>query len=387
MKIKFNENEAQLQLIRAMGSKNKEESRAAQEAFAALLAPALGQVYQQADTTRFLFQDLPYRADDDPSFPLELFSSVPEGYFSIWSAPMPGGIPSNTVHQAIDEVKFTTYRLDSAWSVLAKYARQMRLPFLAKALERLTQEVLLKTNHAAWSVILAALAQARHDFKGNNIGHVFASQTAGQFTLEDFNQLLTYFRRLNSSWVGGTPVGGASKPTDMIVSPEIMEKFRAMAYQPINTKGGNLTAISAGTDASSGAVVTLPEAQRAQLFNSGGIPEFYGINIIELLELGKGQDYEVLFQDYIGSTDLPRISTGTASGQTFSATDDELVIVVDASKDIGHRAIATDSDTGSVFSLEPDDQFVKRSGKIGWFGGIEEGRLVLETRGLAAMVI
>lgn len=382
MKIKFDETQEQLELIQAMGSKKPEEARAAQEAFAQLLGPTLGQVYLQADTTQFLYRDMPYRADDDPSFPLELFAEVPEGYFSIWSSPMPGGVPTNTVHQPIEEVKFTTYRLDSAWSILSKYARQMRLPIIAKALERLIQEVLLKTNHAAWSVVLAALAQARHNFRGTELGHVFASQAAGKFTLDDFNQLLTYFRRLNSSWVGGTPVGGASKPTDIIVSPEILEKFRSMAYNPINTKAPNEIAAAADTGA-----VTLPENQRAALYNSGGVPEFFGINVLELLELGKSQDYQVLFADYIGATDLPRISTAAASGETFSASGDELIIVVDSSKDLAYRAIATDSDTKSVFSLEPDDQFVKRSGKIGWYGGIEEGRMVLETRGLAALVV
>lgn len=387
MKLKFNESQDQLELIAAMGSPNRQQSEAAQEAFAALLRPTLGQVYQQSDTTKFLYRDMPYRIDDDSSFPLELFADVPEGYFSIWSAPMPGGIPTNTVHQPIEEVKFTTYRLDSAWSILSKYARQMRLPIIAKALERLLAEVQLKTSHAAWSVFLAALAQARHSYKGAETGHVFASAVPGRFTLDDFNQLLTYFRRLNSSWVGGTPIGGASRPTDIIVSPEMMEKFRSMAYNPINTKGGNETSISANNVDAASAVVTLPENQRAALYNSGGIPEFFGINVLELLELGKSEDYQVLFADYIGSTDLPRISTGEASGETFDAANDELVIIVDASKDLAYRAIATDSDTKSVFNLEPDDQFVKRSGKIGWFGGIEEGRMVLDTKGMAALVV
>ena len=382
MKITFQETAEQLQLIKAMGSKNANESRAAQEAFAALLSPRLGQFFLQADTTQFLYKTLAFAADSDPSFPLELFTNVPEGYYHIWSAGMPGGVPTNTVHQPIEEVKFTTYRMDSAWSILSKYARTMRLPIIAKALERLMQEVLLKTNHQAWSVVLAALAQANHDFKGNSTGHVFASQAANKFTLDDFSQLLTFFRRLNSSWSGGTPVGGASKPTDMIVSPEMVEKFRAMSYNPINTKAPN--EIAAAAD--SGAVV-LPDSERANLWSSGGVPTFLNVNILELLELGSNQDYQVLFESFIGSTNLPRISTGTASGETFSAADDELVIIVDATKDIGHRAIATDSDTGSVFSLEPDDQFLKRSGKIGWFGGIEEGRLVLDTRAIAALVV
>jgi len=382
MKIQFKETPEQLELIAAMGAKDRAKASAAQFAFAKLIQPTLGTIYQQADTTGFLYRDMPYRVDDDPSFPIELFADVPEGHFSIWSAPKPGGLPSNHISQSIDEVKFTTYRLDSAWSINSKYARRMRLPIIAKALQRLVQEVLLKTNYSAWSVVLAALAQATHTIGGTSLGHVFASATAAQFSMDDFNQLQTYFRRLNSSWVGGTPVGGAGKPTDMIVSPEMLEKFRAMAYNPINTKAPlGITPIN------SSAAVTLPEAQRAALYASAGVPEFYGINLIELLEFGKGQDYQTLFSEFIGSTDLPRLATKLASGETFSATADELVVIVDASKDMAYRAIATDSETGSVFSLEADDQYQKRAEKLGWYGGIEEGRVVTDTRFIAAMVV
>ena len=382
MKIQFKETPEQLELIAAMGSKDKAKASAAQFAFAKLIQPTLGTIYQQADTTGFLYRDMPYRVDDDPSFPIELFADVPHGHFSIWSAPKPGGLPSNHISQSIDEVKFTTYRLDSAWSINSKYARKMRLPIIAKALQRLVQEVLLKTNYSAWSVVLAALAQATHTIGGTSLGHVFASKTAGAFDMDDFNQLQTYFRRLNSSWVGGTPIGGAGKPTDMIVSPEMLEKFRAMAYNPINTKAPlGITPIN------SSAAVTLPEAQRAALYASAGVPEFYGINLIELLEFGKGQDYQTLFAEFIGSTDLPRLATKAASGETFSATADELVVIVDASKDMAYRAIATDSDTSSVFSLEADDQYQKRADKLGWYGGIEEGRVVTDTRFIAAMVV
>lgn len=383
MKIQFKETPEQLELIAAMGAKDKAKASAAQFAFAKLIQPTLGTIYQQADTTGFLYRDMPYRVDDDPSFPIELFADVPEGHFSIWSAPKPGGLPSNHISQSIDEVKFTTYRLDSAWSINSKYARKMRLPIIAKALQRLVQEVLLKTNYSAWSVVLAALAQATHTIGGTSLGHVFASKAVGLFDMDDFNQLQTYFRRLNSSWVGGTPIGGAGKPTDMIVSPEMLEKFRAMAYNPINTKAN-----AAGTAlGASSAAVTLPESQRAALYNSAGVPEFYGINLIELLEFGKGQDYQTLFAEFIGSTDLPRLATKAASGETFSATADELVVIVDASKDMGYRAIATDSDTSSVFSLEADDQYQKRADKLGWYGGIEEGRVVTDTRFIAAMVV
>ena len=381
MKINFEQSPAQIELLKAIGSKDKNISFPAQEALAALISPTIGEIYQQADTTQFLFKDWTFREDEDNSFPLELFANVPEGYFSIWSSPMPGGVPSNTVHQVIEEVKFTTYRLDSAWNILAKYARAARFPIVEKAIERMLQEVLLKTNLAAWSVLLAAVAQAKNVVKGVEYGHVYATQTAGTLGLADYNKMITLFRRMNASWVGGTPVNGASRPTDFIVSPEMMEQFRALAYQPINTAGvGGVTATAATP------LVMLPEAERERLYKGAGIPEFYGVNIIELLELGKNQSYQLLFENYIGGTQFPKLGS-TTKDQDFDPSTDELVLMVDASRDIGLRAIATDADTGSTFTMEADDQFLKRSGKFGFFGGLEEGRIVLDSKGLSALVV
>jgi hypothetical protein len=378
MKIKFKENQEQLELIAKMGSKNLSESMAAQEAFARLLSPVVGDVFLQANTASLIYTDLKFREDEEPTFPLELFTDTVDDYFSIWSQALPGGLPTNTVHQPIEEIRFTTYQLDSAISYLAKYARQTRLPVITKALERLVQTVFVKTQNIAWSVFFAALAGATH----NGTGHVFSVNTPGSFQIEDYNQLLTFFRRLNTSWVGGTPVGGVARPTDVIVSPETMEKFRAMAYQPINTKAVNgITATNASP------AVVLPDQDRRAIFSSGGVPEFFGINVIELLELGVNQPYNDLFGDYIGGATLPFLDSTVTPTETFSTAADDLVIVLDATQDIAYRAIQTDADTGSVFSLEPDDQFVKRSGKIGWYGSVREGRNVINTKGMAALVV
>lgn len=389
MKIKFNANPEQLELIKAMGSKDRAVAEPAQLAFAQLMGPVLNHVYQQADTTKAFYTDWAFDPEDDPSLPLELFSRVGKGYFSITQQNLPGGLATNTVHQPIDEVKFQTYRLDSTVSFLQKYAKKMRLPIIAKAMERLLQEVLLKTNLAAWNVILAALAAASHSVTINAVtstSHVFASQTAGEFTLEDLNRLLTYFRRLGASWNGGSPADGANKPTDLVLSPEIMQQLRSMAYNPINTRGGNRTAITANSQQSAGAVVALSDEQRSALFSSAGVPEFYGISITELLELGPSQDYQTLFSEYIGGTTLPYIGT-SGSSVTYNSATQNLILVLDSSREAGIRPLATDPETNSAFNLEPDDQWVKRSEKIGYYGHISEARVFLDSRAIAGLVV
>jgi hypothetical protein len=389
MNIKFNATQEQKDLVRLMGSNNKVESETAQEVFAALMSPVLSKVYNQADTTQFLYRQLAYGLDEDPSWPLDPLRNTGLGHFKFWAQTQPGGLASNLVSTNLEEIKFQTYQIDGAISYYKKWARKVRLDVLAMYFERLMQEVLHKTNTYAWNVFLIALAQATHSVRINNVastGHVFASAAAGQFTLDDFNKLLTFFRRLNTSFSGGTPTEGVGKPTDIVISPELMEQFRAMAYNPINTQGGNRTAITANSQQSAGAVVALSDAERSSLFSSGGIPSFYGINVIELLELGPGQSYQTLFANYIGSTTLPYIGASGSSVQFVPSTNN-LVIVLDASKPGAVRVIQTDNETGSVFTLSPDDQFVSRSGKIGNIGALNEGRAVLETRGMAALVV
>ena len=378
MKLEFKKTPEQLQLIAAMGHRDRNIAIPAQEAFANLLAPTLGKVFNQADTTKAFYRDLEFSMDSDPTFPLELFTDVEEGYFTIWSQALPGGLPTNTVHQPIEEVRFQTYNLDTAVSYLAKYARLTRLPVIARALERLVNTVLVKTNSNAWMVLFAALAKA----KTNNKKHVWASANAGVFSLDDYNKLLTFFRRINLSWASGTPVGGASRPTDLVISPEVMESFRSMAYQPINSKGANNI-----TGTANSGVIALPEADRKQIFVSAEAPEFFGVNLIELVELGKGSPYNTLFNNQIGSTAISHLDKDVAGTVTFDGDVNEVLLAIDATQDFAYRAIQTDAETGGVFSLQPDDQFTSRSGKIGQVGGINEGRMVLNARPLVGLVL
>jgi len=51
------------------------------------------------------------------------------------------------------------------------------------------------------------------------------------------------------------------------------------------------------------------------------------------------------------------------------------------------RAIAVDSDTGSEFNLVADDQFSARQQRIGYYGALEEGRMVLDNRALVGLIM
>lgn len=374
MKLKFKKTPEQIALVKAMSSKDKLKCQEALALFANLMGPLLNQAYLQADTTAGIFNTMTFNEEDDLAFAIEPFSDTTNRQFGVWSSALPGGLPTNTIVRPVDIVRFQTRSIDSAASYLQRMLRTGRVDTLAFALQRMMQEIMVSELTDAWSVLLAALANATT----NGNPHVHSVATAGHLGLTDFSKLLTLFKRINTSWVGGTPVGGISRPTDMFLSPEMMEQIRAFAFQPVNTTGANAAAAGAGD------VIAMEDSARRQVWTSAGLPEFFGIQIHELLEFGINGTYTQLF-DAFSSGNVPQLGS-TTGGSAFAATGNDLIVVVDGTKDFAFKALV-EGENGDVFTMQPDDQFPVRAGKVGFFGGIEAGYLVLETRGLAGLVV
>ena len=371
MEIKIERTAEQVELVKAMASKNREVAYEAQAALGDFIGPVLAEVIAQAPTLSNLFTSLQFNSEDNASIPLDLYHDVTdEDYIQVWSQNAPGGLPTNHVAPVQQEMKFTTYRLDSALSFDKRFAARSRMDVVSKTFTRMAQEILLKQDKTSASMILTALGNASFvDNAGTTQTHVMDAHTAGRFLLADLNKLFTLCKRLNTSWAGGTPADRRGRGvTDLIVSPEIVEEIRGMAYNPINTKG---------TDTGGATKTDIPgtDSLRDSVFNSAGIPEFYGVSIMEINEMGIGQKYNDLFGQV------------KASGITFDPATQELIMGLDLSKESMLRAVATDSETGSEFDLVVDDQFVTRSQKVGYYGSLEEGRMLLDDRVLTGIIV
>ena len=369
MKITLKRTEEQIELVKAMASKNRDVAYEAQVALAEFIGPVLAKVINQAPTLSNLFSNFAFSADESPSIPMDLYYDVTdEDYVNVWSQAVPGGLPTNTVTPIGGEMKFTTYRLDSAVDFDKRYAQRSRMDVISKSFTRVAQEVLLKQERNSASLVLGALADA--NTKGKSHINVAANVGQSRLILDDFNKLLTLGKRINTAWTGGTPEGGIGGRgvTDLIVSPEVVQGLREMAYNPINTKGSN-------TD------IVATDSMREGVYSNGGIPEFYGINIMELQEMGKGQRFNKLFEAL--DNDANRVDNGVA----FADATHEIVIGLDKRVESLLRAVATDSETGSEFSLIADDQYSVRQSKIGYYGSVEEGRMILDNRALFGLVV
>ncbi|MBN86531.1 MAG: hypothetical protein CL885_03310 [Dehalococcoidia bacterium] len=385
MEIKIERTPEQVELVKAMASKNREVAYEAQAALGDFIGPVLAEVVNQAPTVSNLFSSLQFDSEDNASIPLDLYHDIDdEDYVQIWTQNSPGGLPTNHVAPVQQEMKFTTYRLDSAVSFDKRFAQRSRLDVVSKTFTRIAQEILLKQEKTAATMILTALGNAEHDKAGK---HVFRSHTKGRFLLADLNKLFTLAKRINTSWTGGTPADRRGRGvTDLIVSPEIVEEIRGIAYNPINTKG-------TGADGATKNDIAGTDALRDSVFNSAGIPEFYGVSIMEINEMGVGQKWNNLFGTVSDHDFAAHTSAADQADHKFledkaaQAIEEELVLGVDLSRESMIRAVATDSETGSEFDLVVDDQWVSRSQKIGYYGSLEEGRMILDDRVLTGIIV
>lgn len=359
MKITLKRTEEQVELVKAMASRNREVAYEAQMALAEFIGPVLAEVVNQAPTLSNLFTNFQFNDMDSPSIPLDLYYDVTApDYVKVYSTSVPGGLPTNTVTPTASEMKFTTYRLDSAVDFDKRYAAKSRLDVVGKSFTRIAQEILLRQESTSANLILGALDSA----STNGVSHTI-SANGSDLILDDFNKLLTKAKRINTAWTGGTPEGRIKGITDLIMSPEAVQGLRAMAYNPINT----VSRVGGDDPADTGPIAATDEMRNA-IYQNAGIPEFYGISIMEINELGTGQKF-----------------TNVWNG--LGNTDNDLVIGLDRSRESLFRAVALDSETGSEFTLLADDQYSVRQQKIGYFGSLEEGRMILDDRVLTGITL
>jgi hypothetical protein len=356
MKVTLKRTDDQVALIKAMASKNRDVAYEAQQALADFIGPVIAEVIDNAPGISNLFEGFSFEADDNPSIPLDLYTDiVDEDYIRVYSNSAPGGLASSTVAPIQQEQKIMTGRLDSAVDFDKKFAARSRLDVVSKTFGRIGQEILLKAERTSAGLILDVIQQnyADHVLEVNNTG-----STKNLVTLDDFNKLLTKAKRLNTSWAGGTPENRGRGVTDLIVSPEIVESLRAMAYNPM--------VIGTNTD------IPATDDMRNSIYNNAGIPEFFGLGIMELYELGIGQRFNAVFEEL-------------DTGNNFDVAKQDLIIALDKSRSSLIRGTQLDGDTGSDLSLIADDQYSARQSRIGFYGSKEEGRMVLNDKVLLAM--
>jgi len=379
MQITLKNTPEQIELIKAMGSKNATVAREATEAVASFLGPVIHQVLMTAGTVSKIYRDIEFDEDGEMSIPLDLFYAENAGYVQVWSQNMAGGLPTSQV-EGVKELKFGTYRLDSAVSFNKRYARKSRLDVISKAIERMVNEVLIKQERQGWAVVLKALAEAQtKNIAQGSLTHILAATTATQFLLADLNALMVRIKRINESYSGNTPVQPYTYGiTDLYVSPEIMQQIRAFSYNPINTAQTTATTAIGGIRDQ-----FITENIRDEIYANAGMQSIYGVVLNEMIEFGVNQKYNVLFNQFSAG-----ISASTA-GWSNPATQ-QILVGIDNTRGAFLRPVSRQAESGGTFSVLPDgqwDAYGSRVEKTGFYGFLEEGRLCLDSRATAGIIV
>lgn len=377
MEIRLKNTPEQIELIKAMASKNATVAREATEAVASFLGPVIHEVLMTAGTVSKIYRDIAYDEDSDPSIPLDLFYNEGAGYVTVWAQNMAGGMPTSQV-EGIKELKFGTYRLDSSVSFNKKFARKCRLDVISSSIERMVNAVLVKQELNGWAVILKAIAEAATPTVASGIlKHVLAPTASGTFLLADLNALMTRIKRINESYSGNTAVQPFTNGiTDLYISPEVKQQIRAFSYNPINTAQTTATTAIAGIRDQ-----FITENMRDDIYRNAGMQNIYGVNLVEMIEFGKSQKYNVLWSQFA--------TAASVASWTSSATQ-EVLVGIDNTRKVFLRPVARQAESGGTFNVMPDggwDGYGSRIEKIGFYGFLEEGRVCVDSRAAAALFI
>jgi len=356
MNITLKRTEEQLELVKAMASRDRDVAYEAQQALAAFIGPVLAEVIDTVPTISNLFSPFSFAADDNPSIPLDLYYDVTDDeYIKVYTTNAPGGLPSSHVTPTHSEMKISTYRLESAVDFDKRYAARSRVDVVSKTMTRLAQEILIQQENASAGLLFGTIA--------DNASKLYVqSNKADTLTLDDFNRMLTKAKRNNPAWNGGTPERSRGL-TDLVVSPEVIQNLREIAYNPVNTKGPNSVTPGAGAG-----TVAATDSMREALFSQAGMPEFYGVSLMEIYELGEGQKYQKVANTLIGGHDRK-----------------DIVIGLDRTREAMLRAVAVDAESGTSLTVSADDQYVTRQKKIGYYAELEEGRTIINDGAILSM--
>jgi hypothetical protein len=382
MKIKLKEKPEHIELIKAMGSIDADTSKEAMKVFARLVGPLAKKVIDETNIIDGLYDTLAVGEFEPRTIPLDDFHNIDEAdHVRVSYAGRPGDLAYSQVTGA-DDIAFSTFVIGAAIAMYKKYLKAGRISHAENAIRKLVNEVRFKMKRQGIQPILDGLANNTT----NGGRHLIRSNTANQLGLDDFNRLQTMAARILTSGLGDTPAtGNTARIIDtLIMSPELVEEIRSFAYEPMNTRSGAVTTSGATS-------LAAPESVRESVYSAGGVPTIYGTDIIQLNEMGIGQDFNTIFDTLAGSVAYPDAGEAFDSSSTtvFDGANEEFVLGLARAVDVNGllKVEITDAETGSEFNTVPDDQFVTREGKVGFFGSAECGYMNIEARNLFGIIV
>ena len=266
--------------------------------------------------------------DQYPSYPADLVAPGTEGEFAAYTVPQNGAIPRRLVEG--DELTISTYRIGNSIDWNIRYARAGRIDVVTRALQAFQNGFVQKMNDDAWHTIIAA---------GLDRG-LMAYDTSA--TDGVFSKKLLQIMKISMIRNGGGNLASNNgfNLTDIYISPECMEDI-------VNFSNTDLSELS---------------RRDMEISAEGTVKRLFGVNLHVLTELGDGQAYTNYFKN-------------TLSG-SLNGSDTELIVGLDRSRQINPFIMPV---RGSGIEIYYDEALA-RSGVVGFWGAVETGFAVLDSR-------
>lgn len=307
------------------GSGDRDVAGPAQKAIALALGQPLRQAVLPGDIVSDIFVREKWDTQNQPEYQLDLIRPGAEGDFVAYTMPDHGKIPMRRVES--DRLTLPTYRVANSIDCLQRYLRHANWNVVGRMMEVLRSGFVKKINDDCFATLISAGV-------GRNILFYDGDASAGQFTPRLVSLAKTIMRRNGG---GNSTSTNRGKLDVLYTSPEAIDDARAWQLNLV------------------------PDTVRATIFNKpdGGL-SIFGVDIIDLDELGEGQQYNNYYR--------------TTLGKSLASADTELVIGLDKSnKDSFLMPVTKDIEVH-------EDPTVLREGLFSLYSDMEFGCGVLDSR-------
>lgn len=313
-------------LLQEAGSSNKSEAMTAQKSIAAELTTPLRKGVLTGNNIAGIFNSTVFNPNARVEYPIDLYRPDNDGQFTAYVIPNQGAIPQR--HVEGDYVTVPTFDVGAGIDFLLRYAKEARFDVIGRALEVLEAGFVKKMNDDGWRTLLAAGVD-------RNVLVNDSNATAGQFT----KRLISLMKLVLRRNAGGNSTSlNRGKLTHVYLSPEANEDIRNWGLDEID------------------------DVSRREIYMAadGSINKVFGVNLVDLDELGESQEYQDYYTNVLGGS--------------MAASDVEVLVGLDLS--FNDSFVMPVREELQVF--EDDD--LHRQRRMGFYAWSSYGMAVLDSR-------
>jgi hypothetical protein len=280
------------------------------------------------DILEGVFRPVPLAQGATPDFPLHFLAPGTEKDFVAYTIPNHGYIPQR--HVEGDSVMIPVYPIGGSIDTNLRYLRDARWDVVGAMMENLRAQFTKKINDDGFHTLLAAAVDRNVIIYDSDAG-------SGQFT----KRVLSLAKLLMRRNAGGNSTSlNRHRLTDLFLSPEAMEDIRNWGVDQID------------------------EVTRREIYladdDGSELSRIFNVNLHVIDELGDGQEYQRYLEEELGVA-LPAGDVEFGLGLDLTRNDSLIMVVREQLQ---------------IFN----DSVLHRHQRVGWYGWMELGFGVLDTR-------